>query len=46
MQAVQLNLSLANDVGTLGVLCRDLADRGVNLLALSAPVATTLQVQA
>ena len=27
----QLNLKLDNDVGTLGVLCRDLADRGVNL---------------
>jgi hypothetical protein len=35
--ATQLNLSLANDVGTLARLCRDLAHGGVNLLALSAP---------
>ena len=34
--ATQLNLSLANDTGTLAKLCRDLADAGVNLLALSA----------
>ena len=36
-KAVQLNLTLDNSIGTLGVLCRELADRGVNLLALSAP---------
>jgi hypothetical protein len=35
--ATQLNLSLHNEVGTLARLCRDLADGGVNLLALSAP---------
>lgn len=35
--AVQLNLKLANEPGTLSKLCRDLADHGVNLLALSAP---------
>jgi hypothetical protein len=35
--AVQLNLSLDNEVGTLARLCRDLAHGGVNLLALSAP---------
>jgi hypothetical protein len=34
--ATQLTLSLANDIGTLAKLCRDLADAGVNLLALSA----------
>ena len=36
-KAVQLNLKLVNGPGTLAVLCRDLADHGVNLLALSAP---------
>ena len=35
--ATQLNLQVANGVGTLAKLCRDLADGGVNLLALSAP---------
>ena len=35
--AVQLNLKLANEPGTLAKLCRDLADNGINLLALSAP---------
>ena len=34
--ATQLTLSLANTTGTLAKLCRDLADAGVNLLALSA----------
>ena len=34
----QLNLKLENETGTLARLCRDLADGGVNLLALSAPV--------
>ena len=37
MKATQLNLPLDNDIGTLARLCRDLADGGVNLLALSAP---------
>ena len=37
MKAVQLNLELDNGVGVLARLCRDLADGGVNLLALSAP---------
>lgn len=36
-KAVQLNLRLKNEPGTLARLCRDLADRGINLLALSAP---------
>jgi hypothetical protein len=36
-KAVQLNLELENGVGTLSRLCRDLANGGVNLLALSAP---------
>lgn len=35
--AVQLNLKLTNQPGTLSKLCRDLANYGVNLLALSAP---------
>ena len=35
--ATQLNLRLNNEVGKLATLCRDLADGGVNLLALSAP---------
>lgn len=34
--ATQLNLQLENQVGQLARLCRDLADGGVNLLALSA----------
>ena len=34
--ATQLTLSLANTTGALAKLCRDLADAGVNLLALSA----------
>jgi hypothetical protein len=34
--ATQLTLSIPNDIGTLAKLCRDLADAGVNLLALSA----------
>ena len=36
-KALQLNLRLQNQPGTLARLCRDLADRGVNVLALSAP---------
>lgn len=39
-KAVQLNLRLENEIGTLARLCRDLADGGVNLLALSAPETT------
>jgi hypothetical protein len=35
--ATQINLRLENEIGTLARLCRDLADGGVNLLALSAP---------
>lgn len=35
--ATQLNLTLANDIGTLARLCRDLANGGVNVLAISAP---------
>jgi hypothetical protein len=35
--ATQLNLPLANDIGTLARLCRDLAHGGVNVLAISAP---------
>jgi hypothetical protein len=34
--ATQLNLSLDNEIGTLARLSRDLANGGVNLLALSA----------
>jgi hypothetical protein len=37
MKAIQLNLPLDNEIGTLARLCRDLAQGGVNLLALSAP---------
>jgi hypothetical protein len=37
MKAIQLNLPLDNEIGTLARLCRDLARGGVNLLALSAP---------
>lgn len=36
-KATQLNVKLENKVGSLAVLCRDLASRGINLLALSAP---------
>ena len=36
-RATQLNLKLQNEPGTLARLCRDLANEGVNLLALSAP---------
>jgi hypothetical protein len=36
-KATQMNLKLENKIGTLAVLCRDLADMGVNLLAISAP---------
>jgi hypothetical protein len=35
--ATQLNLTLANDIGTLARLCRNLAHGGVNVLAISAP---------
>jgi hypothetical protein len=37
--ATQLNLPLANEIGVVAKLCRDLAYGGVNLLALSAPEA-------
>jgi hypothetical protein len=37
MKATQLNLPIDNEIGTLARLCRDLADGGVNLLALAAP---------
>jgi len=37
MKAIQLNLPLDNEIGTLAHLCRDLARGGINLLALSAP---------
>lgn len=36
-KAVQLNLKLTNEPGAVAKLCRDLADHGINLLALSAP---------
>jgi hypothetical protein len=36
-RATQLTLPLDNEIGTLARLCRDLAQGGVNLLALSAP---------
>ena len=36
-KATQMNLSVENQIGALAALCRDLADRGVNLLAISAP---------
>jgi hypothetical protein len=36
-RATQLNLVLENETGTLARLCRDLADSGVNVLALLAP---------
>ena len=39
-RATQLNLDLASEVGTLARLCRDLAQAGVNLLALSAAATT------
>ena len=35
--ATQLTLPLDNEIGTLARLCRDLADGGVNLLAIAAP---------
>jgi hypothetical protein len=35
--ATQLNLSLRNEIGVLARLCRDLAQGGVNVIALSAP---------
>ena len=34
--ATQLTVSLTNETGALAKLCRDLADSGVNLLALTA----------
>jgi hypothetical protein len=36
-KAIQMNLKLENQIGTLARLCRELAHRGVNLLAISAP---------
>ena len=36
-RATQLTLPLDNEIGTLAKLCRDLAQGGVNLLAISAP---------
>jgi hypothetical protein len=36
-KTTQLNLPLQNEIGTLARLCRDLANGGVNVLALSAP---------
>lgn len=36
-KAIQMNLKLENKIGVLASLCRDLADMGVNLLAISAP---------
>jgi hypothetical protein len=36
-RATELKLTLKNETGVLARLCRDLADAGVNLLALSAP---------
>jgi hypothetical protein len=36
-KATQMNLKMDNQIGTLARLCRDLADLGVNLLAISAP---------
>jgi len=39
-KAIQLNLKMQNEPGALAKLCRDLADRGVNLLAHSAPAIT------
>ena len=35
--ATQLDLPLDNEIGTLARLCRDLAQGGVNLLAIVAP---------
>ena len=39
-KATQLTLPLDNEMGTLAKLCRDLAQGGVNLLAISAPETT------
>ena len=36
-KATQLNLKLDNEPGTLATLSRDLANLGINLLALAAP---------
>jgi hypothetical protein len=36
-KATQLNLKVKNETGALARVCRDLADGGVNLLAISAP---------
>ncbi|UCG52705.1 MAG: amino acid-binding protein [Candidatus Latescibacterota bacterium] len=36
-KATQLNVKLENKVGSLARLCRDLANNGINLLAISAP---------
>lgn len=35
--ATQLNVKLENKTGSLARLCRDLANHGINLMALSAP---------
>lgn len=39
-KATELKLTLKNETGVLARLCRDLANAGVNLLALSAPQAS------
>ncbi len=39
-KATQLNVKLENEVGSVARLCRDLANNGINLLALSAPDTT------
>ncbi len=39
-KATQLNVKLENKPGSLARLCRDLANHGINLLALSAPDTT------
>ncbi|MFH1756259.1 MAG: amino acid-binding protein [Candidatus Latescibacterota bacterium] len=36
-KAIQLNVKLENKTGSLARLCRDMADHGINLRALSAP---------
>jgi hypothetical protein len=36
-KATQLNVKMDNKVGSLARLCRDLADKGINLRALTAP---------
>jgi hypothetical protein len=39
-KATQLNVRLENKAGSLAILCRDLANYGINLRALSAPDTT------